>query len=434
MALSNTVKIEKTYDYRGLPVNIFFICIIFHVYSGFIADTMFDKSTLINIFRAIADILIIYISVFSFRQKSNRIIGLFIGVYFVLSFMTYVVNYEYYDIMTHFNGLRDPLLFLCSLSLFNYILNSNQKAKFIKTFNKFLIFFAISQIPISFIQYFEFGAGDSVGGSFGGGGSGMLTIIVFVITFYLIIVYASDEHYNSINLRRTLPFILLLVPVFINETKISAFILVFFFILLTLNKNKPMVSLYLIFISALFSFLFTYIYDNLTQGAVISVGSFKEFFDFDFLFAYIYGGDSFLYLNTDLPRFYKIALLWDALGSDINLLLFGKGYGIFKGQNVLGVTDVQTNYMHMYRGSKTLITTAVLQGGIFLLFTLLISMYYFLIKGYKKAINYNVKRYILFLIFILTLMIPYNDGIFVNYFSVLFAYFIMFAYNESVLI
>jgi len=58
--------------------------------------------------------------------------------------------------------------------------------------------FALAQIPVTIIQFAQYGAGDGVGGTYGtGGGSGYITQLLFIICFFFAVRFASLEDGSS---------------------------------------------------------------------------------------------------------------------------------------------------------------------------------------------------------------------------------------------
>jgi len=425
---------DSSFRYKKVIVRVFFTCLIFYLYSNIIIEFIPSLDKTIKALRFVADILIILVSFYSFRVESNRAIQLFIGVYLSLSMFTFAINANEVSLSTHFNGLREPLVFLCTLAFYNYLFNAENFLPLIKRFNKFLLFFAVTQIPFALNQFVIYGAGDFVGGTFSKGGSGILTISLSILVFYFLLNYSSDLHFNKIKATRMIWLFVLLIPVFINETKISVFILTAMFALLVINKGQIFLTIISSITGIIILVLFAYVYDGVSQGQDQVGGENKltQFFSYDFIYEYTFAGDQNYFSENDIPRFYKMVLLYEVVYKDPLVVLFGKGYGVFKGQNFLGVNnDAQIKYWHIYRGSKTMITTAILQGGVFLLVILLIAIFYFLFKDIRSSRHFNFLRFRIFLIFIFIVLVVYNDSIFVNYISVFYSYFIMFAFNEE---
>src|SRR5690606_16289547 len=96
-------------------------------------------------------------------------------------------------------------------------------------FRSFAFIFLISQIPIAFVQFLKFGPSDAVGGSFGDKGSGVLTLSVICLVYFL--------HHFTRNFSQTVLLYIALLPLLLNETKIS-FVLIPLLVLFIRFKPK----------------------------------------------------------------------------------------------------------------------------------------------------------------------------------------------------
>ncbi len=84
--------------------------------------------------------------------------------------MTFIYNLDRFGFPEHLNGIRETLFFFASLLVVHDLYESPHRLTFIRVFSRFLIVFAIVQIPVAFLQFLKYGAGDLVAGTYGTGG------------------------------------------------------------------------------------------------------------------------------------------------------------------------------------------------------------------------------------------------------------------------
>ncbi|MDD5362990.1 MAG: hypothetical protein PHN88_12705 [Ignavibacteria bacterium] len=327
------------------------------------------------------------------KKTYDKMYGKFIGILLLISTATFLFNYDEVSFLTHLNGLRDPMLMVCSFIITMYIINEHSEY-IVPRMNKLLIYFCIINIPVSFYQFSLYGASDGVGGTFLLGGSGLLTQILFLINFFLVLIYAPDINSDKINIKKFIIILLLLFPTFINETKISYPLFALYFVFLfkgTISITKSFAVLVLGFI-ILNMFQIIY-FETLGESDDMDIFTNK-----DYLTAYLFSTED----KEDMSRFGRVEIAYD-LNKDVpHKLLLGNGYGIFKGQNILGTVKRGDYLNYLYKGTVLFIFDAFMQGGIFLIIYVFLFFWYaiYSIKrgSYKKIINF--RYFIMIFIFI----------------------------------
>ncbi|RYY15999.1 MAG: hypothetical protein EOO04_27700, partial [Chitinophagaceae bacterium] len=199
-----------------------------------------------------------------------------------------------YSIISYLNGLRELLMIFVMFSFYEGIANTPWAAKFKFGIDKFIKVFLIAQFPIVMYQFFLYGASDKVGGSLGAGNSGVLTLLTIPMVFMLIkerrAKVGMKAYYNA----------LYLIPIFLNETKISFLLIPIMFLCLTdFKKRMGTILLSLGFGAVVFMALNTLYSD---QGQT-SENPIKEMFNGEFLEFYLL---SDVDEGVDVPRFTKI--------------------------------------------------------------------------------------------------------------------------------
>ena len=221
----------------------------------------------------------------------------------------------------------------------------------------------------------------------------------------------------------------MLLPTFINETKI-AFVFLFFYLALILNTHKKMevpVSKYVFAI--VFLIISIIIYNSSQHNYNIEhfdkLTSIKDYF-FDPTLRY---SENFKYgvlnQNVDISRIGKIILLFTFELNNLPKIFLGIGYGIMQGQNFLGGSQIGQSLEYLWYGSQGLLFTSLIQGGIALTLVLSLAMFSFL---NRKQLQFKNKRNfkILLLVVFITMFI-YNQAILEPFFSIPVAYLIVWA-------
>ncbi len=291
-------------------------------------------------------------------------------VFFAISSATYLYTVGLFGVSTrslvlHINGLRPYLYIFSSLIIVSATFGSLYQKRFIGRMHILLAVFAIAQIPITVYQFLRYGSGDFVGGTLSEGGSGTLTQMLFLISFYFLNVFAVTRRTGSVKWSRSLPYLLLLMPVFLNETKVSFIFLAGYFLLASDIRRRKMSGIFIVAILAVILVVFMTVYVDVTGL------EFKEYFTEDFIYGYLFETDvSYDNFGTedffDIPRMARIALLLEYWKFEPMPMIFGEGYGVLKGQHLLG-SDTTNFLMYLLVGSKNLIFTFLVQGGMLLL-------------------------------------------------------------------
>ena len=114
-------------------------------------------------------------------------------------------------------------------------------------------------------QFIRYGANDHGGGTMGEGASGMVSMMIYLVSFFLITRnWDSSDYFGS--LRRNWKYIFLLYPSFLNETKVSFILLAAYFVLLLKYDRKLLLRMtYILPLSVLVFIGLGSLYLNLTR-------------------------------------------------------------------------------------------------------------------------------------------------------------------------
>ena len=223
---------------------VYFTVMTVYAYGSFAGELFPSLASPMSMVRAGCDAIFLAIGFAYFFRRENRFLRIMGILFLMVSSVTYKLNVGVNDVVTHLNGLREPLVLLTALAITTSVFHSPSRLRFIKQMNRFLLIFLIVQIPVSIYQFIQYGAGDQVGGTFSDGGSGMISQIIFIAVYYFLLARSGRFDGIGFSLFKSIPLLILLIPVFINETKISFILIAIMFVLqLHLSIKKMLISI-----------------------------------------------------------------------------------------------------------------------------------------------------------------------------------------------
>lgn len=351
----------------------------------------------------------------------NRFDITVVGSFLLLSFFSSFV-FNNVGLAIYFNGFRDFVGLLFVVPVLRYFFTSSNAAEFKKTFDRNLLIWLWLQAFCVTWQYLRYGAGDMGGGTYGEGGSGMVSMMIYVVSFYLIAPrWDSSRYWQS--LRENKWYIILLYPTFLNETKVSfILILAYFVLLIKFDRNLILrltyiVPLGLVVLSGLFV-----AYVNITEQDA------EDFFKLETYQEYLYGLDLDELIDIaykvqdgyydmsevgiwsqDIPRFAKIGLSIPIIAVEKGGILFGAGIGQFKGWTTGLCTTFSVDNRWLLIGSRPELFVIFVQLGLLGIVWLL----WVLIKiCFSGTSNYSMGKQIrVFISICLLIIMVYNDNL-----------------------
>jgi len=400
-----------------------FIILILLAISGFISFVIDFMHIDVNpsYVRFGLDILLLFATIFSFNIKNSKSLLILIVMFLIISLVSLFININDLEFVYFINGLRDFMPYFLFPVLYINIFQSCNASILRKYMNIFLYIFLIIQIPVSLLQYFAEGAGDTVGGTLGAGGSGILSFTVYLSTFYLMI-QDFDQKYYFRNIIKKSYLLIFWLPSFINETKISFLLMIaFFFLLVPLNMKSLFKIILICLLLIPGELLFERIYTSTTGSSY-----FNEILQEDYLNNYMIGVDNMNFSEgLDIPRLTKISLAIEIQKGE--KFLFGNGIGQFKGGTTLPLTTFATNYQWLLEGSVPLLFFIFIQLGCSGVLIFMIFWYFlFNCSWQNKLFNYSRNLGLLCTISFLIIMF-YNDSLRSLFFCGLIMYFFVFA-------
>lgn len=276
-------------------------------------------------------------------------------------------------IVTWLNGLRRYAPYMFVLPVIRYLWSDpERRTRFVEAFDKTLYMFLIVQFPCLSLQALMYGMGDTGGGSLGWDYSGVISQLIYMISFYLMVRRWNPQRSYLQNLGDNYVLLLLLLPSFLNETKISFIFLLLYFPML-LPFDRHLLKRLLLIIP-----LLIIVFSGLMLWYSNNVNTRDNLMDANFMNNYVFGDDmidlAFDLLDSDVDtdevweadyaRGIKFALLPTLLErGDNDNELWGYGVGQFKGGNGVEKTKFAKHYDWILRGTQTELFDAVVELG-----------------------------------------------------------------------
>lgn len=331
-------------------------------------------------------------------------------------------------------GLRFycPMLFL--LPVIRYATATVARREFfIELMDRSLYIFLWAQAPCMIFQYYYYGGWDYGGGSLGFYQSGVVSELIYTVSFYLLLRRWQPEHGYFWNLLRNWLLVFLLFPTFLNETKASFIFLVLYFLFLTPINRKFLKSMLIVVpMIAVAIFVFNYFYMNLygknsdTGEEVLT----EEYFNF-----YVIGDDSSLdlmemaYENSDVDedQDFQRGLKWAALpwlmddkDDSPGIWFWGNGTGILKGHSDENPSEMGAEYKWLFQGTQMTLEMLILECGIWGVIWFIFTMTTLFRSGNRHT--GRQRQLTCYLIGLLAAVLFYNTSMNIIFFCLIFYY------------
>lgn len=329
---------------------------------GFVVEELLPGlSVATSIVFLLIDVATAALGLLTIRKWSDILVGLLFALLAIIS--TKFVNHE--STITLINGFRDFIGIIFVPPILRYFFTNNYDGRFTRSFNKQLKLWLIIQAFCITWQFFRYGAGDHGGGSLGNGWSGMTSMMIYWISFYLITRDWDSSAYFA-SLKRNKLYAILLFPTYLNETKISFILLILYFLLLIKFDRELIIKMIYIIPSVVIGFItLGIIYLNVTDQEA------DELLSAEFYEQYMYGlnldemidvgirvqdGDIEVdprdWWIVDIPRLAKLVLIGPALEERPGGVWLGAGVGHFKGGSNLQETTFSRQNKWLLQGSR----------------------------------------------------------------------------------
>lgn len=411
MSRIKQMLLSKSKIVMNIVLTLFWVWCTFGFISEEIAPFLLSiESPLFFLF----DVVMLLLGFWTLKNKWDKI--------FVVSFLAigYGITcvYNGYGVGFYANGLREFVYLISLLPILRYLYESELKDEFVKKFDRTLFVFLIVQALCITFQFLKYGANDHGGGSMGVGFSGIVSILIYLVSFYLLKKKMDPDRYVG-SLIENKWLVILLYPTFLNETKISFIFFVLYFILLMPVDRRMFVRLIISAPIVIVGVVILFNVYTTTTGNNDDVTS-VDYYMNEYLFAgddndivdwmeylYDHGEDLALDGSNDLPRFTKIALIPELNAEYPGHSITGYGIGQFKGGTMVDRSDFYIENEWLLRGSIPYCYQMYIQVGLFaILFFAWMSkrLWSLKIKGRKIELGVFAFVVIQFLIIIF-----YND-------------------------
>lgn len=341
---------------------------------GFICDELIPGLDSLRSYILLAcDGILVLLGLMCLKHKADII---FIAVLLLLSLTSSIVLNRL-PIFFSANGMRVFIGAMFCYPIFRYFMDESYRYDhFVKTLDKHLEVFLWLQVFCIGYQFVIYGADDHGGGSLGNWNSGTISMMIYLISFYLMKKRINPKHFMA-SIINNYKYVLLLTPTFFNETKISFVLLVLYFILLVpIDKRLFMRSIIVMPIMSLLFLLGYTTYQLTYKGEVSNTVENVDIFSEEYLMEYIFRdledaeeGALWSMDNdetglTDVPRLTKFLLLPMFEEDNPGHVMFGFGVGHFKGGTKMDHSEFYDQYEWYLMGTIPYFIHIYLQLGV----------------------------------------------------------------------
>lgn len=375
----------------------------------------------------LCDIVFLFLGIVTLRSRRD--------IFMVVSFLLIAMISKYLNhqgMSEWLNGMREYIGLLFTIPFIRYMMARDDYAeRFTRSMDRqFLIFLYIQAVCLVW-QVIRYGAGDEGGGSMGYGHSGIVSTLIYVISFYLITKHWNEEETYIENLKANRQYILLLLPTFLNETKISFVYLLAYFVLLMKIDRKIVLRFLLAVPLFLLAFVVLgWVYLTVSEQKAERLLSEKFYTD------YFIGEDIYDLANlsmlvdqgdietdniwvVDLPRLGRFVFLPEAMQASGGGMMLGAGVGQFKGNNYFSKSAFSRKYAWLLNGSTPLTFAWLVQLGIVGMIWFFVDVLTAMFTPNKAPLARNLRLYLLM---VLGLILIYQDQFRLVYYCAIIFY------------
>lgn len=360
--------VEKKKVVVSLLLCVFWIVGGFPFFCQELAFSLYEK---INPFLLLlADVVVIFLGIITLRKKND----IFIVVsFFTLAYIsTCVLNGA--SVIQFLNGIRHYISLIFLVPIFRYCVDDIRTSSYyVDLIDRHLYAFLWLQLPCTIIQCVLYGAFDKVGGSLGWMYSGEISTLVYLISIYFMRKRWDINLGYIANIRKNIELIVLLLPSFLNETKISfIYFVLYFFFIMPLDRKLLIRVLVLAPCVAMIMPIMGSLYISLT-------GSSENTLTTSYMEEYLWGNADgqefveFLLENgsevideelNDFARFAKFGALQIIMEEQPQSYFWGFGVGQFKGGSLLDQTELYKEYEWLFVGVRMTFYQVLMELGI----------------------------------------------------------------------
>ncbi|MDO4319833.1 MAG: hypothetical protein Q4C34_04585 [Bacteroidales bacterium] len=411
---------------------------------GFVSEQLIPPLDKLDSYELVlVDGVLIALGIATLRNRGDMLV---LGSFIIIAVAsTILVNkLSMFDLL---NGSRDFIGVLFMVPIVRWFLTSEHSDDFIKKFDKQLLAWMYVQAFCATWQFIRYGANDEVGGSLGNKATGILSISLFMVSFYFLCKNWDSSNYMK-SLRRNIKYIILLYPTMLNETKASFIFILLYFVLLIRVDRTLVMRLFMIIpvVIGIMSVLFVVYLDLTNQEADRILSS-------DFLEMYLVSGDVDLdhtvemaemyqdgvfddaleveWWTLDVPRFAKMILILPIMQREPGDIWLGAGLGHLKNGKHAEQTRFAKEYNWVLTGTVTwLMFMFVCFGIVGVLW--FFGVFAWQMFGGGPVVDTNGKRVLAFMILTMLFIVIYNDSFRLPAQYLFFAYFGLLIHRKGV--
>lgn len=385
--------------------------------AGFVFDELTGQSAspVYFVVMALCDVVLLGMGVWAVCLTRSKADVAFIVSFLAISYWsTCMVNHSGLTIFLNGNRSFFPLLFIPAIYRY-FSADPLRKQHFQAKMDRAMYVFLWIQAVCIVFQFLKYGSGDKVGGSMGSMGfSGIVSMLIYTFSFILMRRHLDTSHFLS-SLKQNWIYIFLLFPSFLNETKISLFLIVMYFLLLIPIDRRLVIRLAIgIPVVALVASSGYYVYRQVNRD---NAGT--DMMSGDFIENYFIGevenaeGNANYVQNfsddelPDVPRVAKLMLV-PMVMDQYGQWWSGFGVGQFKGGQSVAQPEFAQQWDWLVSGSIPYLFHMGIQLGItgtIWMLLLFISLFVLKPQDCRRDLNLQV-----FLVGIILILMLYNDA------------------------
>lgn len=404
--MNRTGEASKAITKTRLVMNIFFGLLWFLFTYNFALQVVHAPGVIQSVLQLATEGVMVILAILTLRKAIDWVV---IISFLVLAGYTNSLNHESWLVFG--NGLRTYLPMLLIPPVIRFMLSTRERAtEFVKRMDKSLFIFLLIQLPCMFVQLRTAPDGnpDYVGGSLGSFMSGVVSMLIYLVSFYLMRRKWNSKRSYLGNLKDNWVLLALLLPTFLNETKISfIFLLIYFILLVSFDRRfiKNVLIMIPIVMVVLIGGIQIYLRSAGASEEVFTIDYLNEYFSSDVMVELVEQDKledaddwiaSSMTTNVDFPRGIKFMMVPVMLNEHRHGgWIFGYGIGQYKGGTLIGQSEFAKRYSYLTTGTVisgiVIIVELGIMGIAWLIFYILVLLGVF--RSWK-VINRNLRCYV----------------------------------------
>lgn len=353
-----------------------------------------------------------------------------VDILIVLTFVTLTLIgtciVQGHSLFTWFDGLRNYVGYLFVLPIVRWLWRCDaERDHFVHVMERSLFIFLWLQGPCMILQYAEYANLDLVGGTLGWMMSGVISNLIYLISFYLMLRRWDYSKSYGANLKRNWILIFLLYPSLLNETKISfVYMLLYFLLLIPMDRNFVKRLVWILPATLLLLCGSIYAYSKIINYSGVSDISLAVYLVGDDaglnMVEYIMENDSEDVINEDFARGLKLIVTPAIMDRQPGAWPWGYGLGQYKVGDSAKKSKFATRYYWLLRGTivqmhYTWLETGLIGLGMYVIY------WFLLLRVFKRKCSRNLQLQWMLGLMILIFSV-YNPPFLVTAFFIIFIF------------